>query len=72
MILVTGPTGNNGRELIKRLSAAGAAVRGMMRNPLATDKLTAVEFVAGDFGDPESSRRALEGIERAFLVTKLN
>lgn len=69
MILVTGATGNNGRELIKGLSTAGAAVRGMVRNPVAADKLTGVEFVAGDFDDPESVHRALDGVERAFLVT---
>lgn len=43
MILVTGATGTNGRELIKKLSTAGVAVRGMVRNPHAGDRLTDVE-----------------------------
>ena len=71
MILVTGATGNNGIELIKRLSSLGAAVRGMVRkqHDRGSGTLPGVEFMTGDFDDPGSIRRALEGIERAFLVT---
>jgi uncharacterized protein YbjT (DUF2867 family) len=71
MILVTGATGNNGIELIKRLSTLGAAVRGMVRKrrERGSGTLPGVEFTTGDFDDPASIRRALEGIERAFLVT---
>jgi uncharacterized protein YbjT (DUF2867 family) len=71
MILVTGATGNNGIELIKRLSSLGVAVRGMVRkrHDRRNGTLPGVEFVTADFDDPASIRRALEGIERAFLVT---
>jgi uncharacterized protein YbjT (DUF2867 family) len=71
MILVTGATGNNGIELIKRLSSLGAAVRGMVRNrhDRVNSTLPGVEFMTANFDDPASIRRALEGIERAFLVT---
>src|SRR6516162_10426603 len=71
MILVTGATGNNGIELIKRLSSLGAAVRGMVRkqHDRGSGTLPGVEFMTGDFDDPGSIRRALEGIQRAFLVT---
>jgi uncharacterized protein YbjT (DUF2867 family) len=69
MILVTGATGSNGTELIKRLSTAGRTVRGLVRKPLALDKVAGVEFVTGNFDDPQSIRRAIEGVEGAFLVT---
>ena len=69
MILVTGATGSNGTELIKRLSSRGAIVRAMVRKPRAGTRLPGVEFVTGDFDDPASIRHALEGVERAFLVT---
>jgi uncharacterized protein YbjT (DUF2867 family) len=71
MILVTGASGSNGRELIKRLSQIGAPVRAMLhkRHDPANDALPGVEFVTADFNDAESIRRALVGVERAFLVT---
>ena len=70
-LLVTGATGNIGSELVKQLSAAGIAVRGMVRKQpdVAKNTLPGVEFVTADFDDPASMSRALEGIERAFLVT---
>jgi uncharacterized protein YbjT (DUF2867 family) len=71
MILVTGASGTNGIELIKQLSETGAAVRGMIRKPhnRANGALPGVEFVTADFDDTATIRRALEGVERAFLVT---
>lgn len=71
MILVTGASGTNGVELIKRLSAVGASVRAMVRKPRdpGDRAFPGVDFVTADFDDPQSIRRALEGIERAFLVT---
>ena len=70
-ILVTGATGNNGSELIKRLSGAAIPVRGMVRKqPDASYNAPPnVEFITADFADGGSIRRALEGVERAFLVT---
>jgi uncharacterized protein YbjT (DUF2867 family) len=71
MILVTGATGSNGSELIKRLSAAGVSVRGMVRkqHARANDALPGVEFVTADFDDPASVAAAVNGVDRAFLVT---
>src|SRR5262245_37519291 len=70
MILVTGATGNNGTEITKRLTGSGLRVRAMVRkHPRASDDLSDVEYVSADFDDPESIRRALEGVHRAFLTT---
>ena len=57
MILVTGATGKTGSELIKRLSARGAQVRGLVRNSakaMALSFLPNVEIVEGDMIRPET------------------
>lgn len=70
MILVTGATGNNGVEIIKRLSAQGVAVRAMVRNAPASPIFPPnVEIAVADFDDAASLQRALAGVDRAFLVT---
>lgn len=70
MILIAGATGNNGTEIIKRLAGTSARVRAMVRRyPQGTDALRGVDYVAGDLDDPVSIRRAVEGVDRAFLTT---
>jgi uncharacterized protein YbjT (DUF2867 family) len=71
MILVTGATGSNGREIVKRLAAQNVKVRAMVRN---RDRARAiaelnVEVVEGDFERPETLLNAQRGVERAFLLT---
>ena len=41
MILVTGATGLNGMELLRRLSARGVAVRALVRNPAKAEAIAA-------------------------------
>jgi uncharacterized protein YbjT (DUF2867 family) len=41
MILVTGATGLNGKELLHRLSARGIAVRALVRNPAKAEAIAA-------------------------------
>lgn len=74
MILVTGATGNTGSEIIKHLSTAGAQVRALVRN---REKATViegpgVEIVEGDLAKPETLDAALEGMEKAFLLSSVN
>ena len=74
MILITGATGSNGAEIIKRLSAQGVPVRAMVREAGSQEKTAAirlphVEIVEGDFNKPKTLLSALDGIERAFLLT---
>ena len=70
MILVTGATGNNGREIVKALAARNVPARAMVRSTdEAGDLPSGITAVAGDFDDDASLDRALAGIERAFLLT---
>ncbi|MGZ5827683.1 MAG: SDR family oxidoreductase [Xanthobacteraceae bacterium] len=72
MILVTGATGLNGQELVRRLSAMGVPVRAMVRNRAKAQGLVAlphVEIVDGDLARPETLVAALRGIERAMLIS---
>ncbi|MGC2401158.1 MAG: SDR family oxidoreductase [Acidobacteriaceae bacterium] len=72
MILITGATGKNGTEILKRLSGRKERIRAMVRR---RDGITAatptfeLQYVEADFDDPASLRRALEGVQRAYLVT---
>jgi len=72
MILVTGATGKNGVEILRRLSGRRERIRAMVHKPGDAKSSTpdpALEFVAGDFDDPPSLRKVLKDVQRAFLVT---
>jgi uncharacterized protein YbjT (DUF2867 family) len=67
-ILVTGATGNVGRQVVQQLLDRGANVRALVRNP-GTAKLPAgVQAVQGDLLDPDSLRSALDGVSSLFLL----
>lgn len=68
MILVTGATGTIGSEVLRQLLAAGHPARALTRDPA---KLigTAAEVAQGDFDDPDSLARAVDGVEAVFLLT---
>ena len=68
-ILVTGATGNLGREVVHRLQAHGAHVRSLTRHQPAPR--AGVEPVAGDVADPAVVREALVGIDAVFLIWPL-
>jgi uncharacterized protein YbjT (DUF2867 family) len=72
MILVTGATGKNGTEILKRLSGRQERIRAMVhkqKDIVNATRNCALEFVEADFDDAESLRKALNGVQRAFLVT---
>jgi uncharacterized protein YbjT (DUF2867 family) len=69
-ILVTGATGNTGRAIVDALAERGAPVRAMVRTEADHSKLRAgVEVVVADFDDTAAVAAALDGAERAYLVT---
>ncbi|RAJ94437.1 uncharacterized protein YbjT (DUF2867 family) [Larkinella arboricola] len=71
-ILITGATGTIGSELARQLSAKGIAFRALVRSLEKARSLSEPpggEWVVGDFSDAESIGKALDGIERAFLLT---
>ncbi|MEO7385952.1 MAG: SDR family oxidoreductase [Gammaproteobacteria bacterium] len=70
MILLTGVTGKTGGETAKQLLAKGARLRALVRNEskAAGLKAAGVELIVGDIGDADTVRRALQGIETAFLT----
>ncbi|MEU4690899.1 NmrA family NAD(P)-binding protein [Actinoplanes sp. NPDC023714] len=63
-ILVTGATGAVGARVVRELQARQADVRAFVRDP---GKMSGVETAAGDFDDPASLRRALDGVDRVYL-----
>jgi len=71
MILITGATGNNGQELVRQLTALGQRVRAFVRNPAeaAHLKRSNIELAVGDFDQSETLDVALQGVEKAFLLT---
>lgn len=64
MILLTGATGTVGSALLTRLTAAGADVRCLVRDPrrLGRDRVR-VQIALGDLADPASFRNALRGVD---------
>lgn len=69
-ILVTGATGNTGRAVVDALVERGASVRAMVRSEAARSRLRAgVDGVVADLDEPAAVAAALEGAERAYLVT---
>jgi uncharacterized protein YbjT (DUF2867 family) len=70
VILLTGVTGKTGSETAKQLLKKGARLRAIVRDETKAADLKAagVELVAGDVGDAATVRRALSGVEKAFLL----
>ena len=71
MILITGGTGTSGRPIVEAVLERGEQVRVLARDPVkAADQLGAeVEIARGDFSDPQSLDAAMEGVERALLLS---
>jgi uncharacterized protein YbjT (DUF2867 family) len=67
-ILVTGATGNVGRQVVSQLLAEGATVRALARDPGTAGLPEGAEVVRGDLSDPGSLGPALDGADAVFLV----
>ena len=65
MILMVGGTGDLGGRIVRHLVRAGQQVRCLVRGGANADALRAeqVEIVSGDLTDPDSLRRACDGVD---------
>jgi uncharacterized protein YbjT (DUF2867 family) len=72
MILITGASGNIGKEVLKQVvqkaSQVGTKVRAAYQPTNKTTPPVAVEIASVDFNRPETLRAALNGVDRVFLV----
>ncbi len=69
MILITGASGNIGREVVKQALAVGLKVRATFQSPAAAARAPeGLEGVIMDYAKPETIRPALHGVEKIFLV----
>ncbi|WP_327316065.1 NAD(P)H-binding protein [Streptomyces sp. NBC_01235] len=71
MILVTGATGNIGRELTRELDTKGAKLRLLVRDPARAAGLSdRAERAVGDLGEPSTLTPAFAGVDKLFLLTQ--
>jgi (4-alkanoyl-5-oxo-2,5-dihydrofuran-3-yl)methyl phosphate reductase len=69
-ILIVGPTGNIGSELVKQLADAGHRVRALVRDREKAERIAALATpVVGDLTKPETLARAFDGAERVFILS---
>ncbi|WP_017963340.1 SDR family oxidoreductase [Rhizobium leguminosarum] len=68
-ILVTGATGNVGRQVVEHLVKHGADVRALVRDPSKADFPAGVSVVQGEFLDVDSLRNAMSGVSTLFLLS---
>ncbi len=66
-ILVIGGTGRVGSEVVKELKKRHAEIRVLVRKP-GVESVSGVETVVGDLLDPVSIDRALQGVEKLYLL----
>ena len=69
LIVVTGSSGTIGRELVRLLSAAGAAVRAVSRDIANAQQLPHVDPFRADLRDAQQVEAALVGASSVFLLT---
>jgi uncharacterized protein YbjT (DUF2867 family) len=68
MFVVTGPTGNVGREVLAELVERGVRVRAVVRDPASAAPIEGAELVRGDLTEPATLGPALRGADGAFLL----
>lgn len=70
MILITGATGKTGGEVARQLAAAKLPFRALVRNVEKGRAVKALgaKIIVGDMADKATLQRAMEGVDKAFLV----
>jgi (4-alkanoyl-5-oxo-2,5-dihydrofuran-3-yl)methyl phosphate reductase len=66
-ILVSGATGTVGGLVARQLSGSGHEIVALVRDTARADLPADVTLLQGDLTDPDAVRRALDGVDRAFL-----
>jgi uncharacterized protein YbjT (DUF2867 family) len=71
MILVTGATGQIGRELVRELAGAHTKFRALVRSAgrAETVRAAGAEAIVGDYADAAALRSALDDVRALFLLT---
>jgi len=67
-ILITGATGNVGRQVVNQLVNRGAELRALVRDPATSNLPAGVQTVQGDLLDIDALRRAFDGVSTLFLL----
>jgi uncharacterized protein YbjT (DUF2867 family) len=68
-ILVVGPTGNVGSELIRQLHGAGHGVRALVRDRQKAKRIASLATpVIGDLAKPKTLTSAFAGAQRVFIL----
>ena len=69
MILITGASGNVGKEVLRQITQTDSKVRATFQSPSgAASAPSGVEIAIMDYNTPETVRAALKGVGRVFLV----
>jgi uncharacterized protein YbjT (DUF2867 family) len=69
MILITGASGNVGKEVLKQITQTGMEVRAAFQSvSKAAGAPSGVEIVSVDYNQAETLQTALKGVDRVFLV----
>jgi uncharacterized protein YbjT (DUF2867 family) len=68
MILITGASGNVGKEVLKQVAQTGTKTRACFQPSSKVATPPGVEAVTVDYNQPETLRAALQGVDRVFLV----
>jgi len=72
VVLLTGATGASGSAVLREFSRNHIAVRALVRNARKAEELVrlpGVEIVIGDMLRPDSLGRALDGVDRALMIS---
>lgn len=69
MILITGASGNVGKEVLKQITQTGVEVRAAFQSvSKAAGATSGVETVTVDYNQAQTLQTALKGVDRVFLV----
>jgi putative NADH-flavin reductase len=67
-LIIFGPTGGTGRELVRQALEREHIVTAFARDPVALEKLDGLKIVVGDALDAEAVERAVEGHEAVLCA----